>query len=156
MASLLPLLAAAAVSCGGGPNPQPTPLSGHLTQGEAHVTVSGDLRDEYVVPLDRDAPNIFQPPDGGFAVNWADESARGLGVGGPLFTGARETGQNLSLSITLIQEDLPAVFGSFGGECRITITTVGTDALAGTFSCRHLTKGETTIRAQGDFSAAAT
>jgi hypothetical protein len=117
--------------------------------------VRGDVRDEFVVPLDQEAPNIFQPPDGGFAVNWSDESAQGLGVGGPMFTGARETSEELSLSITLIRDGLPAVFGSFGGECLITINTVGSDALGGTFDCRRLTKGEATIRADGDFSATA-
>jgi hypothetical protein len=155
---MLAAVAVIAVACGGeGPDAAgPRPLSSRLTEGEAHVIVTGDMEAEFTAPLDSDAPNLFQPPDGGFAVNWTDESARGFGVGGPLFTGSRRTSERLSVSVTVVTEDVPKVFASFGGECRVTINSVGTDVLSGTFECRDLSKGGERIEAEGEFMARGT
>jgi hypothetical protein len=145
----------AATACGGdgeAPTP-PTPLGGRLTEGQAEVVVMGDLEAEFTASLDPEAPNIFQPPDGGFALNWSDPSSQGFGVGGPLYTGTRETDQELSVSITLVEEDLPVVFSSFEGECVVGITTVTDDSISGSFECAGLVVGETTIEAEGEFSA---
>jgi hypothetical protein len=154
-ATLLAAVTLLVTACGGGgPDAAgPSPLSSRLTEGEAHVVVTGDMETEFSAPLDPDAPNLFQPPDGGFAVNWADESARGFGVGGPLFTGSRRTSERLSVSVTVVTAEVPKVFASFGGECRVTITSVGTEVLAGTFECRNLSKGSETIDAEGEFMA---
>jgi hypothetical protein len=145
----------AASACGGDGDAAtgPSPLGGRLTEGEAEVVVMGDLEAEFTAPLDPEAPNIFQPPDGGFALNWSDPSSQGFGVGGPLYTGTRETDQELSLSITLVEEELPVVFSSFEGECIVGITTVTDDAISGSFECAGLVVGETTIEAEGQFNA---
>jgi hypothetical protein len=146
--TLVGALAVMAVACGdGGPGATgPRPLSSRLTQGEAHVLVTGDMETEFTAPLDPEAPNLFQPPDGGFAVNWADES-------GPLFTGSRRTSERLSVSVTVVTAEVPKVFASFDGECRVSISSVGTDVLSGTFQCRDLTKGAQAIDAEGEFTA---
>jgi hypothetical protein len=145
----------AASACGGDGDAAtgPSPLGGRLTEGEAEVVVVGGLEAEFVAPLDPDAPNIFQPPDGGFALNWSDQSSQGFGVGGPLYMGTRETDQELSLSITLVEDELPVVFSSFDGECIVGITTVGDDAISGSFECTGLVVGDTTIDAEGRFTA---
>jgi hypothetical protein len=149
-------LALALAACGGGQQPQPEgpgPLGRRLVEGEAHVVLRGDIKREFTVPLDPTAPNLFQPPEGGFALNWADETAQGVGVGGPLFLGSRMTGERLSLSITAVQEGLPTVFGSFAGECGVTITTAGSEVIAGSFVCEELTEEGLTIDAEGEFTA---
>jgi hypothetical protein len=149
-------LAVVLAACGGNEQPQsngPGPLGRRLVEGEAHVALRGDIKTEFTVPLDPTAPNIFQPPDGGFALNWADETAQGMGVGGPLFLGRRMTGERLSLSITAVQEGLPTVFGSFAGECEVTITTAGSEVIAGSFVCEGLTEDGLTIDAEGEFTA---
>jgi hypothetical protein len=145
----------AASACGGDGDAAtgPSPLGGRLTEGEAEVVVMGDLEAEFVAPIDPDAPNIFQPPDGGFALNWSDQSSQGFGVGGPLYTGTRETDQELSLSITLVEDELPVVFSSFDGECIVGISTVGNDLISGSFECAGLVVGDTTIEAEGQFTA---
>jgi hypothetical protein len=149
-------LAVLLAACGGNEQPQtggPGPLGRRLVEGEAHVVLRGDIKTEFTVPLDPTAPNLFQPPDGGFALNWADETAQGMGVGGPLFLGSRMTGEKLSLSITAVQEGLPTVFGSFAGECGVTITTAGSEVIAGSFVCEELTEDGLTIEAEGEFTA---
>jgi hypothetical protein len=149
------VLVTALSACGGNDTPQqmPSALARPLTEGEAHVIVRGDIEAEFTVPLDPQAPNIFQPPDGGFALNWADETAQGLGVGGPLYIGTRATGDDLSLSITAVEDELPSVFASFDGECDVSITAVSEKLFAGHFVCRGLTRGESTIDAEGEFEA---
>jgi hypothetical protein len=149
-------LAMVLAACGANERPQPGgpgPLGRRLVEGEAHVVLRGSIRTEFTVPLDPTAPNIFQPPDGGFALNWADETAQGVGVGGPLFLGSRTTGEDLSVSVTAVREGLPTVFGSFAGECDVTITTAGSDVIAGSFVCEELTEGGLTIDAEGEFTA---
>ena len=149
-------LAMALAACGGSPQPQPEgpgPLGRRLIEGEAHVVLRGDIKTEFTAPLDPSAPNLFQPPDGGFALNWADETAQGMGVGGPLFLGSRTTGEDLSLSITAIHDGLPTVFASFAGECAITITTAGSEVLAGSFTCEELVEDGMAIDAEGEFTA---
>lgn len=144
-------------ACGGEdraePEASPSPLGRRLTSGEAHVIVRGDVDDEFTVPLDPAAPNVFEPPNGGFALNWSDGSGNGFGVGGPLYIGSRTTGDDLSVSITAIEEDLPAVFPSFGGECEVSITAVTQRLLAGHFVCEGLVRGQSTIDAEGEFEA---
>jgi hypothetical protein len=152
-AVVVALVAASGCGDGGDVGTAPSPLGGRLTEGEAEVVVMGDMEAEFTAPLDPEAPNIFQPPDGGFALNWSDPTSQGFGVGGPLYTGTRETDQELSLSITLVEEELPVVFSSFDGECIVGITTVDSDFISGSFECAGLVVGETTIEAQGQFSA---
>jgi hypothetical protein len=149
----LALLLAACGGDGQAESPMPDPLGRRLVDGEAHVILRGDIKVEFTVPLDPSAPNLFQPPDGGFALNWADETAQGMGVGGPLFLGSRTTGEDLSLSITAIHDGLPTVFASFAGECAITITTAGSEVLAGSFACEELFEDGMTIHAEGEFTA---
>jgi hypothetical protein len=152
---LAALLLLAAVACGGEgtASSRPSPLSGRLTTGEAMVELTGDEEIEFAALLDPEAPNIFQPPDGGFALNWVNESSQGFGVGGPLFTGSRETDEELSVSITIVREDLPVVFSSFDGECVVGIDTVDRAEISGTFECAGLRAGGATIDAEGDFEA---
>jgi hypothetical protein len=147
------LLFAGACGGDGTASSGPSPLSGRLTEGEAQVTLTGDQEIEFTAPLDPDAPNIFQPPDGGFALNWVNESSQGFGVGGPLYTGSRETDDELSVSISIVQEELPIVFSSFGGECVVGIDSVGRTGIAGTFECTGLRAGGSTIDAEGEFEA---
>jgi hypothetical protein len=149
------LLAASACGGDGETRAGRSALGGSLTQGDAEVTVAGDQEAEFEAFLDPEAPNIFQPPDGGFALNWVDQSSQGFGVGGPLYTGTRETDQELSVSITLVQDELPVVFSSFDGECVVGISSVEHELISGTFECSGLVVGETTIDAEGRFSASA-
>lgn len=147
------LLLAAACAREGTATSAPSPLSGRLTQGEARVELTGDQEIEFTAPLDPEAPNIFQPPDGGFALNWVNESSQGFGVGGPLYTGSRETDDQLSVSITIVREELPIVFSSFGGECVVGIDTVDRTGIGGTFECTGLRAGGSTVDAEGEFEA---
>jgi hypothetical protein len=152
-ALLVVLLAVSACGGDGETRAGRSALGGRLTQGDAEVAVTGDLEAEFEAFLDPEAPNIFQPPDGGFALNWVDRSSQGFGVGGPLYTGTRATDEELSVSITLVQDELPVVFSSFEGECVVGITTVDHDLISGTFECSGLVVGQTTIDAEGRFSA---
>lgn len=151
------VLALVLPACGGDgraePSASPSPLGRRLSTGEAHVIVRGDIEDEFTVPLDPTAPNVFEPPDGGFALNWADASANGVGLGGPLYIGSRSTGDDLSVSITTVVDDLPVVFASFDGECEVSITAVSQRVFAGHFVCRDLVRAQATIDAEGEFQA---
>lgn len=152
---VLPVALLLLAACGGEGTTSsgPSPLSGRLTQGEAQVELTGEEELEFAALLDPEAPNIFQPPDGGFALNWVNESSEGFGVGGPLFTGTRETDDQLSVSISIVRDELPVVFSSFDGECVVGIDTVDRTEMSGTFECAGLRAGGSTIDAEGAFEA---
>jgi hypothetical protein len=150
------VLAILAVSCGGDAEPPggSTPTgTASLSEGRAGVELTGELRERFEVPLDVDAPNIWQPPNGGFALSWAGEEGQGLGIGGHLFEGSRDTDEGLTLTITARGEDLPMTFASSAGECRISILVVERDRIEGTFDCLGLSAQGTVVDATGVFSA---
>lgn len=146
-------------SCGGSP-PDPdgratdTGSPGPLQQGTAEVRVRGGVRDEFAVALDSAGAVVYQPPSGGFAVSWASED-QGLGLGGRLFRGTRPTGEDLSLTVTIVADDVPVVFASMAGECEVTIDAATRDELAGSFRCAGISAQGITVNARGTFSAAA-
>ncbi len=145
-------------ACGGGQPEEALPLQApdaapSLDRGTATVRLRGDLRERFEVPLDVEAPNIFQPPDGGFALSWAGDEPQGLGIGGHLFTGTRETGDGLSVAVTTAAETTPVVFSSFEGECEVTLTTVRHRALEGDFECLGLAARGMRVDARGTFEA---
>ena len=153
-AALAALLLLAGCGDGGGgdavetPSPLPTPL----TSGRAEVRVTGNVRETFEVPLDREAMTIYQPPAGGFAVTWSAEG-RSLGIGGHLFTGTRPTGERLSVTITALRDGVPVVLASFEGECRVTIDRADRDGIEGSFECLGLSTRDLFAGAEGTFSA---
>jgi hypothetical protein len=146
------LLAAVALAgCGEGTGSAP---SATLREGTAQVQVTGDLRDAFLARLDADAPNVYTPPTGGFALSWADEAGDGVGIGGPLFMGTRETSQDLSLALSVVSRGSLLVFADFEGRCRITVEVLEPDDFQGGFTCEELAATDgTTIDADGTFQA---
>lgn len=145
-------------ACGGGggdePVQQPSPLPTPLTSGRAEVRVTGNVRETFEVPLDREAVTIYRPPEGGFAITWSAEG-RSLGIGGHLFTGTRPTGERLSVTVTALRDGVPVVLASLDGECRVTIERADRDGIEGTFECLGLSSQDLVAGATGTFSASA-
>jgi hypothetical protein len=147
------LLVLALASCGTG-RPDGTVPPATLTEGYAAVEVTGDMKRAFTATLDPDAPNVYTPPDGGFALNWADDRGDGLGIGGPLFTGSRATSEAMSLSLSVRDEPVPVVFVDLDGSCQVTVEAAEGERFEGSFACEELSAADgTTIDAEGTFTA---
>jgi hypothetical protein len=153
-AALALLVVAVAPACGdgGGVAEVQSPIVAPLRSGSAEVRVTGDVRDRFHVPLDPAVTTIYQPPGGGFAVSWGGEG-RGLGIGGHLFTGTRSTGEGLSVTVTALDDGVPVVLASVGGECEVTIDRADAEGIEGSFRCVALSTRDLFADARGSFSA---
>lgn len=146
-------------SCDGdvGPRPGPgasptssaTPI-GDFSSGEAQIEFSRDINERYTLPLDATTAAVYQPPDGALIVVWADAQGRSFAMSGQVFTGARPTATDFTVTLTTTDITL---FLSLEGECTVAIRQADEGGIAGTLRCKKLEAGGQEVNVTGTFSA---
>ncbi|HET7234952.1 MAG TPA: hypothetical protein VFK59_00800 [Actinomycetota bacterium] len=136
------------------PTTAPSGEAGNLTDGQAAITVTGDV--QATKALTSLVSSVYAPPPGGMAVVWTagGTDATTFGLGGLSFTGSQPTASTLSLTLTVQTENELASFTSTGGECTVTMGIAGADQIAGVFTCSDLvgSQGEV-VDVSGSFAA---
>lgn len=145
------------------PTPSPTLAPGAegerqhppLTGGEADVQVTGDVDTGLRLVLEPGPNTVYTPPFGGLTLVWRDAESQILALGGTVFTGSRETGPDLTISLGVRGDGELLTFAPEGDECQVTIAAAEPTYIEGTFECRGLEADGTTVDARGAFGARA-
>jgi hypothetical protein len=140
-------------SCGDGePTVREAP-PGRLAGGSGSFQVTGgDLRGSAELAL---VPtSVYSAPPGGMVLTFADDAGNFLGVGGVTFTGSKKTSVELSVTLT-VADDEPALFVSENGECTIDVSRADDAGIEGSIECANLANEEASIDATASFLASA-
>ena len=136
------------------PTIAPGSAIGNLSEGQAAVTITGEVQaSKTLVNL---VSAIYSPPPGGMAIVWTagGTDATTLGIGGLSFTGSRPTAPTLSLTLTVQTKTGISSFVSTAGECTITIGEVSAEQIAAAFTCSDLVGADgEVVDASGSFAA---
>jgi hypothetical protein len=121
-----------------------------LTSGSARISLTGELEAEESFE-GVSAPAIYRPIPATVTVTWAGDK---LVIAGPLRFGAQTTSEELSLRSTLEIEGRSLILASTAGECLIDVEEADERSFSGSFFCRGLVAGDSTVDASGSFQAA--
>ena len=127
-----------------------------FTAGDAQVTVSGDVEEEFTASID-ETDSTYDPSDGEHELLWTNEEGRALRL---TITASGTTVEDAFVAIgvpgrSIDDEDyFPDAFHT---QCEVTVTTASPTELEGEFTCEELesSDGEKSINAEGTFSASA-
>lgn len=135
------------------PTAPPGAGTGNLTSGGVTLEVTGDLQARK--ELGTLVSSVYAPPPAGMALVWTagGTDATTVGIGGLSFTGSQVTSPTLSLSLTVQSAGRIETYVSLAGECTVTIDVASEHQVAGSFTCRELASGGSTVDAEGVFRA---
>jgi hypothetical protein len=113
----------------------PTGLGGALTEGSAHVVISGGTSKT----LDLTLKDGAYAPGAAIAIAWLDSSSDTFSIGGVAFTGTAKTSGTLALTVAVISP--PTLLASTAGECTLNLTDATSSHVKGTADCQNLSGG---------------
>jgi hypothetical protein len=131
------------------PSGVPTGNVGSLTQGTAHLEISGGATATVDLPTLK--TGVFAPGTA-LGMSWTDDKSDVLAIGGIAFTGSATTSTTLVLSFAVTSPQLLAA-ASTAGECTMTLTDATASHVQGTADCQNLQVSGQSLTLHADFEA---